>query len=289
MNAVVLYSAAPATVADDSSKAEDTALELEGLLEEIGSLESSISEYESGVAVLTQKLRADNREAINEVDALQAEIEALTAKLESFSDDDDEDEDGCDDFFDEDEEVFTDYESANTEAIENTPDEDSGSVLKACKRLYLKIAKKCHPDKTKVPRLRDLFVQAHKAMQKYDLDELQRIHDSVFGESGSKASLMDRLIAARIKRDSLRIQWTTIQVTDDYKLYAANLSHGYAVAKRAYKNILALTRSSMKEQISSLKNALSAMEFAQSVHDLYGGKFDFDEDDDADIGFDENE
>lgn len=283
MNQLVLYSAAPATVADDTMTV-NAAVELEDILEEIEAYEGNISAYESNIGPLTQKLKHDFRSELDELASLQADVAALTNELLSATDDDEDDED----FEEDDDTVNTDYQSACAEAAESAIAED-GSVIQSCKKLYRAIAKKCHPDKTKVPRLRNLFIKAHQAMQSYDLDTLQTLHDEVFGASGKKHSLMDRLIAARLKRDALRIQWGAIISTDDYKLYTASKFHGYAVAKRAYRNILALTRSFLKEQLSSLQNSVSAVRYANEMAEKYGFSFDTDSDTSDNLDFDEDE
>ena len=284
MNQLVLYSAAPATVADDTMTV-NAAVELEDILEEIEAYEGNISAYESNIGPLTQKLKHDFRSELDELASLQADVAALTNELLSATDDDEDDEDFEED---DDDTVNTDYQSACAEAAESAIAED-GSVIQSCKKLYRAIAKKCHPDKTKVPRLRNLFIKAHQAMQSYDLDTLQTLHDEVFGASGKKHSLMDRLIAARLKRDALRIQWGAIISTDDYKLYTASKFHGYAVAKRAYRNILALTRSFLKEQLSSLQNSVSAVRYANEMAEKYGFSLDTESDEDDNIDFDEDE
>jgi hypothetical protein len=285
MNQLVLYSAAPATVADDTMTV-NAAVELEDILEEIEAYEGNISAYESNIGPLTQKLKHDFRSELDELASLQADVAALTNELLSATDDDEDDEDFEKD--DEDDTVNTDYQSACAEAAESAIAED-GSVIQSCKKLYRAIAKKCHPDKTKVPRLRNLFIKAHQAMQSYDLDTLQTLHDEVFGASGKKHSLLDRLIAAKLKRDALRIQWGAIISTDDYKLYTASKFHGYAVAKRAYRNILALTRSFLKEQLSSLQNSVSAVRYANEMAEKYGFSLDTESDTSDNIDFDEDE
>lgn len=285
MNQLVLYSAAPATVADDPMTV-NAAVELEDILEEIEAYEGSISAYESNIGPLTQKLKQDFRSELDELASLQADVSALTNELLSATDNDEDDEDFEED--DDDDTVNTDYQSACAEAAESAIAED-GSVIQSCKKLYRAIAKKCHPDKTKVPRLRNLFIKAHQAMQSYDLDTLQTLHDEVFGASGKKHSLLDRLIAAKLKRDALRIQWGAIISTDDYKLYTASKFHGYAVAKRAYRNILALTRSFLKEQLSSLQNSVSAVRYANEMAEKYGFSLDTESDTSDNIDFDEDE
>jgi hypothetical protein len=286
MNQLVLYSAAPATVADDPMTV-NAALELEDILEEIEAYEGSISEYESNIGPLTQKLKHDFRSELDDLAKLQSEVAELTEELLAATDDDEEDFEE-DDEEDEDEEVNTDYQSACAEAAESAIAED-GSVIKTCKKLYRAIAKKCHPDKTKIPRLRNIFIQAHQAMQSYDLDTLQKLHDDVYGASGKKHSLMDRLMAARLKRDALRLQWGAIISTDDYKLYTSAKLHGYAVAKRAYRNILALTKSFLKEQLSSLSNSVSAVRYANEMAEKYGFSKEFGEDTCDEVDFDEDE
>lgn len=74
---------------------------------------------------------------------------------------------------------------------------------KACKVIYVKISKKCHPDKTRRKDLNDLFVQAAKAYAKWDLQELQELHSLAESGRSRKKVLLEKKLREAEERAKL--------------------------------------------------------------------------------------
>ena len=255
--ALCIYAGSVVCAETANADSEET---LAGVLTEIDSISKELDQIEETKEELNRRLTSDFSSDLKAIDELHAEIVDLELSMEEFLEDDEEDEE---DYASDDDGSFARHaDDYAGEPLTEQEVEDTKNNERLCKKIYLKIAKRCHPDKTRVPRFRSLFIQAGTAMAALDVDTLEEIHFKAYGEyyseKGSRLTLAQKLMNARLRRDLLRRRLEALKLSDDYKMIQTYLAHGYLVASKAYKAALAITKSSLKAQVEALRTAKNA-------------------------------
>lgn len=256
--ALCIYAGSVVCAETANADSEET---LAGVLTEIESISKELDQIEETKEELNRRLTSDFSSDLKAIDELHAEIADLELSMEEFMEDDD-DEEGEDYSSDDDDSFAQHADDYAGEPLTEQEVEDTKANERLCKKIYLKIAKRCHPDKTRVPRFRSLFIQAGTALAALDVDTLEEIHFKAYGEyyseKGARLTLAQKLMNARLRRDLLRRRLEALKLSDDYKMIQTYLSHGYLVASKAYKAALAITKSSLKAQAEALRTAKKA-------------------------------
>lgn len=257
--ALCIYAGSVVCAETANADSEET---LAGVLTEIESISKELDQIEETKEELNRRLTSDFSSDLKAIDELHAEIADLELSMEEFLEDDVGDADDEDYSSDDDDSFAQHADDYAGEPLTEQEVEDTKANERLCKKIYLKIAKRCHPDKTRVPRFRSLFIQAGTAMAALDVDTLEEIHFKAYGEyyseKGSRLTLAQKLMNARLRRDLLRRRLEALKLSDDYKMIQTYLSHGYFVASKAYKAALAITKSSLKAQAEALRTAKNA-------------------------------
>ena len=256
--ALCIYAGSVVCAETANADSEET---LAGVLTEIDSISKELDQIEETKEELNRRLTSDFSSDLKAIDELHAEIADLELSMEEFMEDDDDEED--EDYSSDDDGSFARHaDDYAGEPLTEQEVEDTKNNERLCKKIYLKIAKRCHPDKTRVPRFRSLFIQAGTAMAALDVDTLEEIHFKAYGEyyseKGSRLTLAQKLMNARLRRDLLRRRLEALKLSDDYKMIQTYLAHGYLVASKAYKAALAITKSSLRAQVEALRTAKNA-------------------------------
>ena len=257
--ALCIYAGSVVCAETANADSEET---LAGVLTEIDSISKELDRIEETKEELNRRLTSDFSSDLKAIDELHVEIADLELSMEEFLEDDEDDVDDEDYSSDDDASFAQHADDYAGEPLTEQEVEETKANERLCKKIYLKIAKRCHPDKTRVPRLRSLFIQAGTAMAALDVDTLEEIHFKAYGEyyseKGSRLTLAQKLMNARLRRDLLRRRLEALKLSDDYKMIQTYLIHGYLVASKAYKAALAITKSSLKAQVEALRTAKRA-------------------------------
>jgi TolA-binding protein len=156
--ALCIYAGSVVCAETANADSEET---LAGVLTEIESISKELDQIEETKEELNLRLTSDFSSDLKAIDELHAEIADLELSMEEFLEDDEDDEDYSSDDDDSFAQHADDYAG---EPLTEQEVEDTKANERLCKKIYLKIAKRCHPDKTRVPRFRSLFIQAGTAM-----------------------------------------------------------------------------------------------------------------------------
>lgn len=257
--ALCIYAGSVVCAETANADSEET---LAGVLTEIDSISKELDQIEETKEELNRRLTSDFSSDLKAIDELHVEIADLELSMEEFLEDDEDDVDDEDHSSDDDASFARHADDYAGEPLTEQEVEDTKANERLCKKIYLKIAKRCHPDRTRVPRFRSLFIQAGTAMAALDVDTLEEIHFKAYGEyyseKGSRLTLAQKLMNARLRRDLLRRRLEALKLSDDYKMIQTYLIHGYLVASKAYKAALAITKSSLKAQAEALRTAKKA-------------------------------
>lgn len=267
---------------------------------EIALVKRTIEETQEAVNRISLDVRCHNGELSEEVDKLSILIDELQAELaaleaanmgaDSFEEDfDAEDEE-------DDEDLDGRAQSNNTRKALESEDESSISSVKMCKILFKAIAMKCHPDRTKIPRLRAVFVRANKAMRMYDLAELQEIYNDVMPLDAPYRTRIDwrsRYANAKVRLSIMQEKLNEISRSDGFGILQASLNHGVEVARHLYGTMLVKVKDHLNSQIAALEEAIRSQKIIKDINNpsafssfgIIGtiGQFEFDEDDDEDV------
>lgn len=231
------------------------------------------------------EIRAENTRKYyeNEFAELLDEIEQLVIEVEDkYSDVDDEydleDEDDEKDFSDQDDDTDRhkkhkrgsadmDIEDYLREAIESPQDRDgvsdinedddgfnytdntAASLKKKCRKIYLAICSKTHPDRCGNTSKVHLFRQAVSAFESLNLKVLETIYEKVFGKPFGKTNLMERLIALRMRKAMLENEIQLIRRSNSWALHLLELEEGRASARQQYE-------AALRNKISELRSIL---------------------------------
>lgn len=264
---------------------------------EIALVKKTIEDTQEAVNKISLDVRCHNGALSEEVDRLSILIDELQAELaaleaanrgaDSFEEDfDSEDEDA------DDEDLDGRAQSNNTRKALESEDESSISSVKLCKLLFKAIAMKCHPDRTKIPRLRAIFVRANKAMRMYDLAELQEIYNDVMPLDAPYRTRIDwrsRYANAKVRLSIMHERLNEISRSDGFGILQASLNHGVEVARHLYGTMLVRVKDHLNSQIAALEEAIRSQKIIKDINNPsafspFGiiGQFEFDEDEDED-------
>lgn len=236
---------------------EDTQADVERLEVELEFVQARIQET-------MFKLSADTKDIELQIIALKQELMDLQTQFEE-SDDFFEQENAKDiealrrqifpdDFDDEQSDVAYDENELSSE--ETAEEKTVTEIRRQCKLLYKKIANRTHPDKVKKyddlrkEQYRKIFIRAKDAYEDGDLDQLVKIHEELFGTPTKQVNLMERLIAARQRREELRYLIGELKQSGPWGMHQVEVTHGYNVALDAYKESLTNTLNHLKQLIA---------------------------------------
>lgn len=238
---------------------------LEEILEEVAALELRYSADCERVTKIIDKLNANNKPLIMEVERLSAELQAILINLAESADL--EDQANAEDLkkilednFEQDD---TDHETRDNEA-----DADMGAeherwsrtvLIQKCKAIYKAIARMTHPDKCRhlpdeVKMLRaSFFLKAKEALSRLDYEGLDAIHIELCSKSHEPLNLVQRLLRARERRQNLYHKIEALRQSDEWRLFSIAFHHGEGVADAQYRHNLQQTLEGLRHMIAHAK------------------------------------
>ncbi len=183
----------------DEGTEDDIALsgEAAALRAEIEELTLVFLQDQEALREFTDLLTIEAASELKELDDLQAELLDLATKSEST------------------------FENPNVNPVtEPLPGAipDRLKVAEKARKLWKKIAGKCHPDKTKRADFQAMYVEAKKAYQKLDVTTLESIFNYLTSNKARVSSLLQQLLSLRTERDQLRFKVNSIRQQDLYLL-----------------------------------------------------------------------
>lgn len=264
---------------------------------EIAHVRRVIEETQNAVNKISLDVRCHNGALTEEVDRLSILVEELQVELaaleaanlgtDSFEEDFEDDGADC-----EDEDKAQGH--STRKALESNDDDSAVSSVKLCKILFKAIAMKCHPDRTKIPRLRAVFVRANKAMRLYDLADLQEIYNDVMPLDAPYRTRIDwrsRYANAKVRLSVLNDKLNEMSRSDGFGILQASINHGVEVARHLYGTMLSKVKVHLNSQIAALEEAIRSQKILKDIHNSsfssFGaigtiGQFGFDVGDDGD-------
>lgn len=120
----------------------------------------------------------------------------------------------------------------------NHNDGNAASLRKKCRKLYLAIASKTHPDRCGNTSKVHLFRSAVEAFEVLNLKVLESIYEKVFGKPFGKTNLMERLIALRMRKAILENEIRLIRQSNSWALHLLEIEEGRAFARQQYEAAL---------------------------------------------------
>lgn len=123
------------------------------------------------------------------------------------------------------------------------------TIAAKCKKVYLVIARATHPDKCGNTSRANLFIEAKAAYDSLNLRLLERIYQKVFHKPYGEVNLIERLNAARMRRDILRNQIENYQSLPVWGLIEVADLYSYEVALKSYRATLEKHVASLLELI----------------------------------------
>lgn len=131
----------------------------------------------------------------------------------------------------------------------NNVDESAADYKRKCRKIYLAIVAKTHPDRcgnsSKVP----LFRLAVAAFELLNLKALETIYEQVYGKPYGKTNLFERLLALRLRKKVLQNEINEIRRSNSWALHLLELEEGRESASKQYETAL-------RNKISELRKIL---------------------------------
>lgn len=241
----------PANIPQHLVATIDTSDQDDQILEKFNRMKASMSElaetYEAEAQKVTElmaKLNGVNFEILQE-------IQECEQALDKIIEDNQEDIEDVEAFLGKMEED----ESGDTPKPEAELEETERNKARMVSILFKEIALKTHPDRSKNPAHKDLFMEAQKAYKKGDLETLTEIHSKVFNKPYTKIPLTERLKQLEIQFSALFNEFQAHRQSEEYKIYQIFLCYGQSYAEQTHRAIL-------KEILSQRKRDLThAREF----------------------------
>lgn len=109
---------------------------------------------------------------------------------------------------------------------------------RACKSLYLKIAARCHPDKTKDPDLNEIFVLAVKFYKAVNLEALGDLWEAIKGGGMRRSRIRKKLEALREEIETLRQELQAATSSDAATLMRVAVAEGRLSALHHFRQAL---------------------------------------------------
>jgi hypothetical protein len=131
----------------------------------------------------------------------------------------------------------------------NNADQTAANLKRKCRKIYLAIVSKTHPDRCGNNSKVHLFQLAVIAMEVFNLKALESIYEQVFGRPYGKTNLMERLIALRLRKSLLQKEINEIRQSNSWALHLIEIEEGRAFARQQYE-------SALRNKISELRAIL---------------------------------
>lgn len=149
-------------------------------------------------------------------------------------------------------EVDTTIVDSDVEEVESIPVQVKTDVRKLCKKLYLKICKKCHPDKVKDNKLIQMFYQAKNAMTDLNLGILEAILLSVDESLFNPIEDKDTLAFLQLEVRKYEQELTGLQESEEYQIVDIYQREGFDAAFSVRSRSLRVTRANLREEVFNL-------------------------------------
>lgn len=120
----------------------------------------------------------------------------------------------------------------------NNTDNKAANLKRKCRKIYLAIVSKTHPDRCGNNSKVDVFRTAVLAFEVLNLKALEIIYESVFGKPYGKTNLMERLIAMRLQKSLLQKEINEIRQSNSWALHILEIEEGRAFARQQYETAL---------------------------------------------------
>ena len=131
----------------------------------------------------------------------------------------------------------------------NNADQTAANLKRKCRKIYLAIVSKTHPDRCGNNSKVHLFQLAVIAMEVFNLKALESIYEQVFGRPYGKTNLMERLIALRLQKSLLQKEINEIRQSNSWALHLLEIEEGRAFARQQYE-------AALRNKISELRAIL---------------------------------
>lgn len=261
-----------ATLPSDPNSEVNQQSEVDALYVEIKKLTERRDSNDKKLHDIGMMLNSHCTDLMPQVADLEEKIRAFMESQEDFKDIDKQDLEELNEILGED---YGDDEGEDV-VVEDAPEDKSeAAVRKDCTRLFRAIARLTHPDKVG-NRLRDIFLEAKKALEAYDLDRLADILQTLTLRSAM--SLTRRLEALRRKRNNLLAEveaqegdprFMIQKLIDEMGLY-----QGIHVYRSAIKDRLDYLRSQYEaltgQKTSNPNDSLSTKPHYRTSRDFFG-------------------
>lgn len=248
--------------ADATAEKEEALSQYQELVADIERLEFEKEMTEVRAETTRKYYENEFAELLDEIEELGLQIEEKFSDVDSEYDFEDEDEEDPDADDDTDRHkkgksgADKDIDDYLREAIDGAQDRDEVSDIdeddkgfnhndktaadlkKKCRRIYLAIVSKTHPDRCGNNSKVHLFQLAVIAVEVLNLKALESIYEQVFGKPYGKTNLMERLIALRLKKALLQKEINEIRRSNSWALHLLEIEEGRASARRQYEAAL---------------------------------------------------
>lgn len=129
-------------------------------------------------------------------------------------------------------------------------------LKKTCRKLYLEICKKCHPDKVKESKLVEMFHQAKSAMQDLNHGMLQAILLSIDESLFSPISERDQIAFLELELRKKEQELEELYDSEDYQLYEVYSENSFQQALGIRNRALRITLAQLREEICNLGGSI---------------------------------
>lgn len=193
------------------------------------------------------------------------ELMALSEKIQRVRDEIDA-EDGVED----DAGVECENEEENKEEVEDEEEKEqqtTRNIRRLCKALFHKIAGKTHPDRTKDKDLIQLFMEAKRMYERFNLEALKDIWEALKGGNPKRSRIRARIEALRNRIDELNMALANatnsplaalLNIANTAGLQIARMNYRGILDKEARGQIDKLNR--MHKEADSLRESLAKLE-----------------------------
>lgn len=149
-------------------------------------------------------------------------------------------------------EIDTTIVDTGTSETEVVPVTVKTNVKKLCKKMYLEICRKCHPDKVQDNRLVQMFHQAKRAMLDLNLGMLEAILLSVDESLFNPIEDKDTLAFLQLEVRKYEQELATIKESEEYQILEISQNQGFYEALTVRSRSLRVTRANLREELFNL-------------------------------------
>lgn len=226
---------------------------------EIEMLEAQVENDRERIEEFTRKIDASISDEVREIDELQRRILELSEQLSSSDDLEDQvlaeriEEEVEFDEPDSDTEQDVDDEELRLDAMDSEEASEEKRIQTTLRLVYIAIVAKTHPDKCGNTSKVDIYRRATDFKRNKNLNGLLGLYKRVYGHEFGKSTLMDRLTAARKRRQELSDELMRLRNLPVWQIYQVNLRYDYTRAVSA-------VRETLKAQIYGLRSIIEDIE-----------------------------